>query len=390
MWWFVLCLFVSACGAEADSAVSVAPSTVTTLAFSSSTLPTPTTTLGQVATTGVTSLAPSTTSGVAPWCPPPGPAPTGDGFRRDYVGVLTDWRSQVIAIGGGFAQLRLIAAAGIDGIPGFDVEVGDVLWDAPSELDRQISRVSFLGVEDSSGIDVAPGLDVVALLSNDGVVGSVAAIDDQGCLQAVPVPDHLDMTQAASALVRGWDHHLAWPAATTCDVSTAPPQPDADVDVVAGFLARIGDIVDERHRLNDLDRRADQLSHQLGADINDLKRQLLAGVPEDELELRPLRQLTLRIPSIEKDTGSLLVLMEGQPLQLLGWLDAAPRIDVELLMPRPDGTVNAYLLEFDDLEDLDGSFDCGETLKDIQPYAVIPAEAFLEAGERLDIDTWRP
>ena len=155
-------------------------------------------------------------------------------------------------------------------------------------------------------------------------------------------------------------------------------------------LARIGDIIDERHRLNDLDRRADQLSQQLGADINDLKRQLLAGVPEDELELRPLRQLTLRIPSIEKDTGSLLVLMEGQPLQLLGWLHADPRTDVELLMPRPGNTVNAYLLEFDGLEDLGGSFDCGEALEDIQPYAVIPAEAFLEAEERLNIDKWRP
>lgn len=390
MWWVALCLFVSACGAEADSAVSVAPSTVTPLASPSSTLPSSTTTLGQVSASGAASTTPSTTSDVAPWCPPPGPAPTGDGLRRAYVGELTDWRTDVIAVGGGFAALRLIAAAEIDGTPGFDVEVGDVLWDAPSELNRQISWVSFLGVDSSSGIDVAPDLDVVALLSNNGVVWSIAAIDDRGCLQAVPVPDHLDMTNAARELVMGWEHHLAWPAATTCDVPTAPPQPDADVDVIAEFLARIGDITDERHRLNDLDRRADQLSHQLGADINDVKRQLLAGVPEDELELRPLRQLTLRIPSIEKDTGSLLVLMEGQPLQLLGWLHADPRISVELLMPRPGNTVNAYLLEFDDLADLGGSFDCGEILEDIQPYAVIPAEAFLEAEKRLNIDKWRP
>jgi hypothetical protein len=56
MWWVAVCLFVSACAAGTGSVVSVAPSTVTALASSSSTLPSPTTTLGQVTTVGVTSL----------------------------------------------------------------------------------------------------------------------------------------------------------------------------------------------------------------------------------------------------------------------------------------------------------------------------------------------
>lgn len=95
---------------------------------------------------------------------------TGPGFRASPTGQLASWRQEVVEIGGGFAHVTLVGVT--DDAAGLIIEVNDVLWSAPSALEPDLDRVTLLGNARVDPSMLEFPVDVVSLVSNDGVAWS--------------------------------------------------------------------------------------------------------------------------------------------------------------------------------------------------------------------------
>jgi hypothetical protein len=369
-------LVASACAGSSSPATS----TATASAPTTTAVPAPT---NSPAGTTATTASSSTTTTALPvhGCPDPQTDPPREGFQGsevDHIGVLVEWREQVVDLGGGLATIQVGEGAGGT----YGAQILDVLWEAPQPLDPAINRVHTF-----PGDSLVPGL-LLALLSNDGNVWLAVPIDDDGC--ALPGSDlgQIDLTPALALIATSWDSLLAWPELHRCLRNSPPTRPERHDQMLAMILDEIGDIRAEQVRLAGIRRRADFLSTSTRSNGYDLELQLASGIAEADLVYRPQGQLTLAIPSLDGQEMLQLFFFEGDPPEFLAWMDARRRVAVEMNLPLPGNTVIAYVMPYSALGDYDPS--CPEAFADLEPYAVIPAEEFLPPNTAVNLDAWRP
>lgn len=372
----ILLLVASACAGSS----SLATSATTTGAPTTTAVAAPTS--GPAATTAATVSSPTTTTALpVHGCPDPQVDPLGEGFQGsevDHIGVLVEWREQVVDLGGGLATIQVgEGAAGTYG-----AQILDVFWEAPEPLDPAIDRVHTF-----PGDSLVPGR-LLALLSNDGNVWLAVPVDDDGCALAGSDLGQIDLTGALARIATSWDSLMAWPELHRCLRNSPPTRPERHDQMLAMVLDEIGDIRAEQARLDDIRRRADFLSTSTRSNGYDLELQLASGIAEADLVYRPQGQLTLRIPSLDDQEMLQLFFFEGDPPQFLSWMDARRRAVVEMSLPLPGNTVIAYVMPYSELGDYDPS--CPEAFADLEPYAVIPAEELLPPNTALNLDAWRP
>ncbi|NND02257.1 MAG: hypothetical protein HKN91_05670 [Acidimicrobiia bacterium] len=377
------------------------------------------TTLSQAPPTTMTSAPASTTPSPPttattttilveePLCALPERFDPGDGFFTSFAYQLIGLRAEAERLGGGFVNVTLLGGAQTPGGE-FDeffleVEIGAALWEADEPLvdvDAVALRSRYF---DPVLLDFP--VDAVAFITNDGAMRTVSAVDVDGCLSAFPGMEGdrgaTLMEQLLEISLPGrWERRVGMPVDLLCDWRDTPAQPERQDLMIATALANMTEVHDERERIDDLRRQANLLGERNRASIIDIFRQLFAGVPVGDLDYQYERVITIRLPGVARDDYSKLwiVLLEGDQPTFSSWLSPQrARSEVQLPVPRSNNAVSFYIgtppgheQTVAGFSDLPEDFQCPDQYANVEPYAVVPAEAFEASNEVINLNAYRP